>query len=114
TGMTPRVLTGGGIELLDADGKRVYAAPPPMMWDSSINAASGLSSKVGKVTASIDSSSGAPVLVLTPDPVFLADPTLQFPLTIDPSFAPAPYTDTWVENQTFTTSQIGSDELRAG
>jgi hypothetical protein len=114
SGVSGRITAGGGVEVLDASGQRVLAAPAPMMWDSQVDARSGLSSHTGKVTASIDSSSGSPVLVLSPDPVFLADPTTQWPITIDPSFSGNVYTDTWVESQTFTTSQPGSAELRVG
>jgi RHS repeat-associated protein len=113
-GLTVRTTAGGGVEAVDADGTRVFAAPAPMMWDASVDPDSGLSGHTGKVSVSVDTSTGTPALVLTPDLTFLADPGTVFPVTIDPSFSGEVYTDTWVESQTYTTSQPGSAELRVG
>lgn len=116
SGLSPRVTADGGVELIDAQGKAQFAAPKPMMWDNSVNPASGLSDHVGAVTASVDSSGTTPVLVLTPDAKFLADPAVTFPVTVDPTYTATAnvYADTWVDNNAYQTSQNSSPDLRTG
>jgi hypothetical protein len=103
----------GTIEVVDADGKTVFFAPKPMMWDSQRDEHSGLNAHETPVPARIDTTGTVPVLVLTPAQEFLEDPTTQYPVTVDPTWSTPVTGDTWVQTDT-TSPQDGSGELRVG
>ncbi|MEU0565404.1 DNRLRE domain-containing protein [Nonomuraea sp. NPDC005983] len=102
-----------GLRLVDSTGKTVISAPAPHMWDSSTDPASGEAAHQAEVATSIHSDAGGAVLTLQPDPGFLNDPQLRYPVTIDPTSTLTVSTDTWVATN-FPDSQRGSTELKAG
>ncbi|MET7474984.1 DNRLRE domain-containing protein [Streptomyces sp. NPDC005648] len=104
----------GHLLLTDATGKTVADAPAPHMWDSSLNATSGLPAHDTKVESKIEDTSSGQVLVLTPDSGFLDSTKVTYPLTIDPTTTLAVTTDTWLEDPNYTDSQRSSGELRVG
>lgn len=98
-------------------GDEVATAPTPLMWDSSEDPATG-DPAVEVVDLSVEQSStpsGTPIgtIALRPAAEFLADPNTVYPVTIDPTFVLLAQVDTWVSS-TYTSSQSGSPELRAG
>lgn len=95
------------------DGKEVAVAPEPLMWDAGTTP-SGEPDTVTSVDTTVTGSGADTTLVLTPDMATLTDPSTQYPVTIDPTYDQTPARDTWVENADYTTSQVGSPELRAG
>jgi RHS repeat-associated protein len=113
----------GGLTVATTSGEMVATAPQPLMWDSTLDAA-GDPANVAQVEATVtapgqttpegETAGSTPVVTLTPDQDFLADPDTVYPVTIDPSFTTNSNGDTWIENADYTTSQSGSDELRAG
>ncbi len=113
----------GGIQFKAPDGTVVASAPQPVMWDAGTNAA-GQPDNVAPVDVTVTQPGGvtpsgapagaSPVLSLTPDQSYLASPDTQYPVTVDPIYTTTDNGDTWAENADFTTSQAGSDELRAG
>ncbi len=103
----------GHLLLKDTGGTLVAEAPAPMMWDASIDKASGESAHQEQVATKIETAAdGAQTLVLTPDTTFLA--TATYPVTVDPTTTLAVTTDTWVQNPDYTDSQISSEELESG
>ncbi|MDD1062690.1 DNRLRE domain-containing protein [Streptomyces cocklensis] len=105
----------GHLLLKDTAGKLVAEAPAPMMWDSSKSPASGESEHLARVGTTIETAkNGAQTLVLTPDPHFLADPALTYPVTVDPTSTLAVTTDTWVQTPDYPDSQVSSEELKSG
>lgn len=108
-------LPGGGLEIqADAGGEPLVSASAPLMWDSSTGE-SGESENVAPVDATVsESAAGATTLTLSPDEGFLADPDTVYPVVVDPSFTTFTTGDTWIQNADYTTSQVGSHELRAG
>ncbi|MGW2518067.1 DNRLRE domain-containing protein [Streptomyces sp. NPDC001617] len=104
----------GHLLLTDGSGKTVADAPAPHMWDSSLDATSGLPAHDTKVESRIEDTDSGQVLVLTPDSGFLDSPNLSYPLTIDPTTTLAVTTDTWLEDPNYTDSQRSSGELRVG
>ncbi|WP_406003443.1 DNRLRE domain-containing protein [Streptomyces sp. NBC_00829] len=105
----------GHLLLHDSDGKLVAEAPAPMMWDSSKNPASGEPDHLAKVATKIETAADrSQTLVLTPDPAFLADPALTWPVTVDPTTTLAVTTDTWVQTPDYPDSQQSSPELKSG
>ncbi|MFF3379800.1 DNRLRE domain-containing protein [Streptomyces sp. NPDC002680] len=103
----------GHLLLKDTSGKLVAEAPAPMMWDASIDKASGESAHQEQVATKVETAAdGAQTLVLTPDASFLA--TAAYPVTVDPTTTLAVTTDTWVQNPDYPDSQISSEELKSG
>lgn len=114
--------TAGGVKVT-AGGDEVVAAPQPMMWDSSTGE-DGEPDNVAPVDVTVtapgqetpdgDTAGAAPVLTLTPDQSFLADPETQYPVTIDPTYSWNPTGDTWVSNTVPNTTHTSSDHLIVG
>ncbi|MFE3853604.1 DNRLRE domain-containing protein [Streptomyces griseorubiginosus] len=105
----------GHLLLKDADGKLVAEAPAPMMWDSSENKASGEPEHRARVDTKVETADdGSQTLVLTPDPGFLADSDLTYPVTVDPTSTLAVTTDTWLQTPDYPDSQVSSTELKSG
>ncbi|WP_249467068.1 DNRLRE domain-containing protein [Streptomyces fradiae] len=101
----------------DAKGRTKAAAPAPVMWDSSLDRASGEPERIAGVDVEIEKGRGGEgqVLVLRPSAAFLADPAVKYPVTIDPTDSlMGPVTDTWIQYDDYLTSQRGSTELKAG
>ncbi|MFQ6148525.1 DNRLRE domain-containing protein [Streptomyces seoulensis] len=104
----------GHLQLHNADGKVVADASAPHMWDSSRDPASGEAAHQAEIATSVEKDAdGDTVLVLTPDQDFLTDPTLSYPVTLDPIATLAVTTDTWLATN-YTDSQRSSTELKAG
>ncbi|MEV8459819.1 MULTISPECIES: DNRLRE domain-containing protein [Streptomyces] len=101
----------------DTRGRTVATAPLPVMWGAGKKRASGEPEDLAAIDVAIerDAGSGEQVLVLKPDPAFLADPDLTYPVTIDPTDSlMGPVTDTWIQYNDYLTSQRGSTELKSG
>ncbi|MFD0733095.1 DNRLRE domain-containing protein [Planotetraspora mira] len=114
TGLSMSKDPTGHLLMKDSAGKLVAVAPAPRMWDSSLGADSGEPLHQAEVATSIEKDAdGTTTLVLTPDPGWLADPALTYPVTVDPTSTLAQTTDTWLETD-YAGSQRGSDELRTG
>ncbi len=71
-GLKVRVGEAGSLQAADDAGGVAFTAPPSTMWDSA-----------GRTTR-FDVSVVDDALVLAPDPGFLADPAVVYPVTIDP------------------------------
>ncbi|MGV4987911.1 DNRLRE domain-containing protein [Streptomyces sp. NRAIS4] len=105
----------GHLLMKDASGKLVAEAPAPMMWDASLDRRSGESAHRARVATKVDTAAdGSQTLVLTPDPKFLEDPALTYPVTVDPTSTLAVTTDTWVQTPGYPDSQVSSEELKSG
>ncbi|MFF2996548.1 DNRLRE domain-containing protein [Streptomyces sp. NPDC057950] len=101
----------------DSSGRTVATAPLPVMWGAGEKQASGEPEDIAAVDVSVerDEDTGDQVLVLKPDTDFLADPSLVYPVTIDPTDSLfGPVTDTWIQYDDYLTSQRGSTELKSG
>ncbi|MFF0484863.1 DNRLRE domain-containing protein [Streptomyces sp. NPDC004435] len=95
-------------------GEVIAEASAPMMWDSSIDPASGDPAHRAEIETRLETAAdGSAVLVLAPDPSFLASPDVTYPLILDPIATLAASTDTWVATN-YPDSQRGSTELKAG
>jgi hypothetical protein len=69
----------GVVRAVDDTGEPVFVAPPSVMWDSS---GTGEQATARSAPVRVTVRDGS--LVLQPDLAFLADPTVVFPVTIDP------------------------------
>ncbi|MGV9321189.1 DNRLRE domain-containing protein [Streptomyces sp. NPDC003660] len=101
----------------DSAGRTVATAPLPVMWGSTEKHGSGEPEDLTAIDVTIeqDADTGDQVLVMKPDEDFLADPSVEYPVTIDPTDSLlGPVTDTWIQYDDYLTSQRGSTELKAG
>ncbi|MET9134312.1 DNRLRE domain-containing protein [Streptomyces antibioticus] len=100
----------------DSKGEQVAAAPPPLMWGASEDAASQEPERTAKVRATVETApDGDQTLVLKPSEAFLSDPAVRYPVVVDPTNTLAgPTTDTWIQYDAYPSSQRGSTELKAG
>ncbi len=78
-GLDLSVAADGSTVAKGKDGKVLYTADPPTMWDSS--------SSADPRRARLGIRKTAQELVLTPDLKLLADPAVKFPVLIDPSIS---------------------------
>ncbi|MFI6317115.1 LamG-like jellyroll fold domain-containing protein [Nonomuraea sp. NPDC050556] len=93
----------GNIELRDLGGELVAAVPAPMMWDSTktgVSRGSQASRLPGKyqarVATEVVSHGDRADLVLRPDPVFLANRDITYPVVVDPTASLPSQVDTYV------------------
>ncbi len=84
-GLKAKQQADGSVVFTDKKNKKTAVMPAPVMWDSTVDEASGehtrrvpVAMKVVKRGTSID-------LVVTPDADFLADPATKYPVIVDPS-----------------------------
>lgn len=84
----------GGLRALDAKGRVVLGAPAPRMWDSSGLGASSVDEPArGARDAAVKVDVAAKGrLTLVPDPELLTDPSVRFPLFVDPDIGYAAWT----------------------
>jgi Concanavalin A-like lectin/glucanases superfamily len=77
----------GAVTVVDDTGEPVFGAAPSVMWDSSGRAPSNsVTARSARVGVSVETGS----LVLRPDLAFLSDPTVVYPVTIDPKLVTYP------------------------
>jgi RHS repeat-associated protein len=114
TGLTAQVTATGRIALTDTGGGEVVQADPPRMWGAERDPNADEPTRVGQVAVRVTGSAGSQVLEVAPDPVFLADPQVSYPVTVDPSPNLAATADTFIDSG-FPDSSYGSDpELKSG
>ncbi|GAA0692758.1 hypothetical protein GCM10010193_54170 [Kitasatospora atroaurantiaca] len=95
-GLTPKLNSAGGVDLLDASGKAVETIPAAYAYDSKIDPASGDPASTHAVTYELITDGGKPALRMTLDAGWLHDSKRVFPVTVDPSIWDRPNT-TYVE-----------------
>ncbi|GEC06572.1 hypothetical protein SSP24_42270 [Streptomyces spinoverrucosus] len=101
------------LRLEDAAGTLVASAPAPRMWGSGTDPTSGDPARSAEIATTVEETPQGTVLVLRPSQEFLTDPSVTYPVTIDPTTTLAASTDTWVATN-YPDSQRGSTELKAG
>ncbi|MFD7260129.1 DNRLRE domain-containing protein [Streptomyces sp. NPDC059874] len=75
----------GSVLFTDKKSKQTATMPAPVMWDSTVDAASGEHTRRAKVGLQVVKTKDGVDLVITPDAAFLADPATKYPVTVDPS-----------------------------
>ncbi|MFD9302132.1 DNRLRE domain-containing protein [Streptomyces sp. NPDC060048] len=75
----------GSVLFTDKKSKKTASMPAPVMWDASVDAASGEHTRRAKVAMKVVKTSGGVDLLITPDEGFLGDPATKYPVTVDPS-----------------------------
>jgi hypothetical protein len=103
----------GGLALVDETGQKVAAAPAPMMWGDDIDPKSGEPSDQAVVDLTVAHTATGAEVVLQPEPAFLADPSVSYPLVVDPAVTVYTSADTLIQND-YASNQNGGTELKAG
>nr|WP_234422062.1 RHS repeat-associated core domain-containing protein [Streptomyces sp. CB00316] len=75
----------GSVVFTDKKNKKTAVMPAPVMWDSTVDEASGEHTRRVPVAMKVVKRGTAIDLVVTPDPEFLADPATKYPVIVDPS-----------------------------
>jgi RHS repeat-associated protein/fimbrial isopeptide formation D2 family protein len=113
-GFTASVDAHDQLQLRDNRGVVLVQAATAEMWGSKIDPRSGDPADSKVVTTRLVRVHHQPVLRLQPDQSFLDDPTVSYPLTIDPSPSLTLQADTWVQTDYLNTSQYSSTILKSG
>ncbi|MBO0513037.1 DNRLRE domain-containing protein [Streptomyces beijiangensis] len=115
-GLKATAQKGGSVLFTDATtGAERATMPAPMMWDASVDEVSGKHEHRAPVGMKVVDNGGGNIdLQVTPNAAFLADPSTQYPVTVDPSTSALGNTfDTYVQ-QGETTDLGGETELDFG
>ena len=108
----------GGLSFKDSKGKVVGTAPTPVMWDATVDPATGVSKHAALVTGTPGTqvkATGVEDWALTPSSSFLAAATTQYPVTIDPAVSTLGTSLTaYVQQNEPTTTTAGNQDLRLG
>lgn len=99
--------TSEALSWTDGGGRQVAFANAPEMFDATTNPFDAVPSALATV-------GGRQVLQLTPDQAWLSDPSLTYPVTIDPSTSFNVSMDTFVQSDIANTSQVGASMLSSG
>jgi RHS repeat-associated protein len=105
--------TGGEIVGKDTAGRAVMQAPAPRMWGATKDAKSGEPKRSALIPTQVVDGVHGQELVLSPPLSFFTDPSLTYPVVVDPSVNLANAGDTWVQND-YTTSQYSDPWLKVG
>lgn len=103
-GVSATVSAVGDVEYRDAAGVVAAVTPHGFMVDSAV--ARGVGERSDAVTYTVEDDGPGPVLVVSVDPGWLADPARVFPVLVDPTVTPPLSTvevgadDTWVDDAT--------------
>ncbi|GAA2382718.1 hypothetical protein GCM10010170_091140 [Dactylosporangium salmoneum] len=90
---------GDHLEVVGKDGQALLTSGAATAWDSS-----GDEAKVGRVGLSL---SAAGEIVLTPDQAWLADPSLQLPVYVDPQWSSGSSRWTYSNSGNYSYSNLG-------
>ncbi|MFF9759164.1 MULTISPECIES: DNRLRE domain-containing protein [Streptomyces] len=99
-GLKAKANDDGSVTFTDAmTGAARATMPAPVMWDASVDKASGEHTRRARVDMKVlDKGNGRIDLVITPGEDFLNDPKTQYPVTVDPSTSALAATfDTYVQ-----------------
>jgi RHS repeat-associated protein len=105
TGVSP-VATEGGIVFRDAQGNDRAFAGSARMWDAT--------GRTAPVAVAVNGTGSSRSLVMTPDAGFLADPSLVFPVTVDPTVQLYRWRDSYIENVNTTANYYNNPYLKIG
>jgi large repetitive protein len=116
-GLDSEQLADGSVEVSNDDDAVVATIPSPSLWDSSEDGKSGLAKNRDPLGMDlVDNADGSSDLVLNADSAFLSDPTVVYPVIIDPTVSAGPTGDTYVRSDYPTTTYASYDpnELQVG
>jgi RHS repeat-associated protein len=108
-----RAASGGGIELVDTNGKVAGSIAQPSMWGAQLDAVSQLPARTAAVDYTLTTRAYGVDVTITPDLAFLSNPATTYPVTIDPDINFKGTFDTYVQQGT-TTDNSAATELAVG
>lgn len=113
-GIMPQLDDNGSLGLFDEGGNELLYADPARMWGDERDSHSAEPVHESLVATHLVRDDSGYSLELVPDPQFLHDPDLAYPVTIDPTPDLSASKDTYVQ-QDFPTTSYGTDtELKSG
>ncbi|MGW0435028.1 DNRLRE domain-containing protein [Micromonospora sp. NPDC003197] len=112
-GSTAQTDGADGLDIYNSSGEQVGNVGAPLMWDASVDEASGEHLRRAPVGLNLHAESAKTTLVLTPDQGFLTDLATTYPVTIDPSQTIGVNFDAFVQSS-YSSDQSASTELKLG
>jgi RHS repeat-associated protein len=114
-GLTPRLLAGRAVELVNAAGEVTFELPPGYMEDSNVDPHSGSPASSNAVSYElITLDDGSPALRVTADEAWLNDPARVYPVRVDPTVGGYETDgDVFVENRS-EGDPLNGPELKVG
>ena len=91
SGLTAAQTADGRVQLSDAAHKVVVTSNTASMWDAHRDSLTGQPSRISALATSLAGVAGGAALTITPAASFLSDPTVTYPVTLDPNL-------TWSEH----------------
>lgn len=113
-GLTATRKSTGGLELRDGRGRLVASSDSAWMWGAERDPRADEPTRVAEVTTRLVDTKQGQVLEVEPDFAFLSDPSVTYPVTVDPSTTLTATGDTFVQSNISNTSQWNSTELKIG
>lgn len=115
SGLSLQVDDDGSMQYVKSDGTVLAHALTPVMYGANRDSAGRPTRTAGLATSVQPAGAGRPAqLLLSPDAAFLADPTVSYPVTLDPVVVYGRSSDTYVQASTPTTNYNGAGYLIAG
>jgi len=84
-GVTASQGPAGTLHYRNSKGDEVFTTLPPQMYGAAMDPHADMPTRSEPVATKLVTTSAGQVLQVAPDPAFLADPTVTYPVTIDPS-----------------------------
>lgn len=106
--------SNGQLRLLDSANRLLNTAPPARMWDATIDPVSGDPARSAAVTVKVVTTPAGSELQVIPDQAFLADPSLAYPVTIDPTTSLGIMGDAHIASNNTLMNYGSETELRMG
>jgi hypothetical protein len=113
SGVTADMSTAGRLRF-ERGTHMVADADPALMWGASVDRRTDEPLEQSVPAASIVQGSAGPELQITPSPAFLADPSVTYPVEIDPAPNVSVATDTYVDSAHTTGTFANNAELKTG
>ncbi len=113
-GLTATQTPSGGLEFKDAQGQTLIYGDSAWMWGAERDPQADEPTRIGTVATTLLDTKQGQVLEVRPDFNFLSDPTVSYPITVDPSLSLTATADTFVQSNIRVTSQWTNAELKSG
>ncbi len=113
-GLTATLDDGGGISFSDAAGELRASMPPGWMEDANLGEHSGEGAISDGVEYALTTDNGRPVLVVTLDAGWLADPERVFPVRVDPTVTGITASSATYVQKPYNTNFNSDTVLKAG
>lgn len=101
-GLAATQTPSGGLMFTDAQGQTLIYADSAWMWGAERDPRADEPTRIRNVATTLVDSPQGQVVEVRPDFAFLSDPTVSYPVTVDPALSLTATADTWVQSNPTT------------